>query len=169
LKIKILILSLVIITSCDQVSKIDTSEPYPIKSNKDVVLDLKTNYSCIPLYPKVNQGYKFIGKMDSIHSVLVIKRINDSIIKFRTDNNSHNKKGYLKNGTAILNNKNGFIMEKSIVTNNLYKAYQFEQLIDSIKYEIRIGIDSIGSGKRLLVHFIVKKNNEIITDINMSN
>ena len=60
-------------------------------------------------------------------------------------------------------------IEKSILTNNSYKATEFINQKDDCSYKIRIGMDSIGSGDRLLLRFLKECNNKQITDISLVN
>ena len=120
-----------------------------------------------PKHPKLNKDYKFLGFKDSVHHVLILKRTNDTTLVFRTDNDRNGSEMHY--GTAILNKAIKAKIEKSAVTGNDYKAYEFTEILNNISYKIRIGIDSIGSGNRLLVRLIAIKDDKVTTDLNMAN
>lgn len=121
----------------------------------------------LPKHPKLNKEYKFLGFKDSVHHVLILKRTNDTTLYFQTDNDT-NTTG-MHYGTALLNRTIKAQIEKSAITGNEYKAYEFIEALNNISYKIRIGIDSIGSGNRLLVRFIETKDDKVTTDLNMAN
>jgi len=132
------------------------------KVQDDTILKIE-----LPKYPKLNKDYKFLGFKDSIHYVLILKRTNDTTLVFRTDNDAKGTNMHF--GTAILNKTIKAQTEKSSVSGILYKAYEFIEVLNNCSYKIRIGIDSINSGNRLLVRLTETKGDKILTDLNMAN
>ena len=167
------ILLVIIITSCNELGSSDDLSKSTI-SNQDSKFDLpelETNDNPFvidfPNHPKTGKKYKFLGSKDSVDYVLLVDRTDDSTIVFQTANNIGSTKLY--RGTALFNKAIGTINEKSIVTGNIYRAYEFIEVLDSISYQIRIGIDSIGSGERMLVRLIKSNGDKITIDLNMAN
>jgi len=146
----------------EKVNNLDSS----IHNQKIVQVDTTSKIE-LPKHLKLNKEYKFLGLKDSVHYVLILKRTNDTTLVFRTDNDS--KGSEMHYGKALLNKTIKAKIEKSVVTGNEYKAYEFTEALYNISCKIRIGIDSIGSGDRLLVRLIETKENIVTTDLNMAN
>ncbi len=179
LKLYIKVLLVFLITSCNQdldnrdnsvhdtiehikdsnsVSNIHNQKSEKVKSTEKVES---------PKHPKINKDYKFLGFKDSVHYVLILKRTNDTTLVFRTDSDIKGTKMHY--GTAVLNKTIKAKIEKSILTGNEYKAFEFIEVLNNISYKIRIGIDSISSGDRLLVRLLETKDDKVITNLNMTN
>ncbi|MFT7155062.1 MAG: hypothetical protein ACI8Q1_000062 [Parvicella sp.] len=177
--LKLLIVGLIVfqIISCDTIqnTKNRTESSFDIKK-VDSILPIKDtvitsikilNKITSPKYPKTGKEFKFITKKDSVHYILILQRTNDSTITFRSDDDLMAKGMHY--GIAELNNKLGVNYENSVLTGYKYKTYEFIETLNTISYQIRIGVDSVGSGDRLLVRFIKSYKNDIIFDLNMSN
>ncbi|WP_298510052.1 hypothetical protein [uncultured Kordia sp.] len=129
----------------------------------------KTFKAYYPKYPKIGKAYKFLGRKDSINYAVIIQRLDSSRIEFLTDNTKHNNKAH-KGIAVISKQKKGYYLnEKSMLNNNSYKAAEFIEQKDSSMLIIRVGIDSIGSGDRLLLRLLKKHKNKIITDVKFAN
>ncbi len=177
----IIVLFLTIILGCNEVasndnkstSTIGNKEADSIFISNSIIQDNSTSQNLkfidkvFPKHPTINEGYKFIEVKDSINYFLLLERTNDSTVVFRTDSDLENAKMHY--GIALLNQQMNPKKEKSILTGNIYTAYEFIEELDSVTYRIRVGIDSIGSGDRVLVRLIKNEANHIITDINMAN
>jgi len=171
-----IIIYFIVFTSCQEKAKKKTNEFskkdkkcsfIPNEIEKSLPLDT-TQIITFPKYPFIGKEYKFLHLVDSVHYVLILKRINDSTIHYRTDNDLNQQD--MRYGKANWNQKkNAIFKEISSVSSRLYNAYEFLENTDSITSKLRIGIDSIGSGDRLLIRYIESINDSIITDINMSN
>ena len=179
LKLYIKILLIFLITSCTQdidnkgdsshiaidEKKVNNSVS-SIQNQKIVQVDTIVKIE-LHKHPKLNKDYKFLGLKDSVHYVLILKRTNDTTLVFRTNNDKNGTEMHY--GTAFLNKTIKAKIEKSAVTGNEYKANEFVEVMNNMSYKIRIGIDSIGSGDRLLVRFIETKDDKVTTDLNMAN
>ena len=135
--------------------------------SKNLNKGVDTTVAIIPKYPRIDKGYKFLGVKDSIHYVLILNRIDNTTVEFQADNDHNNSPMYY--GTASLNKEEGVNIEKSKLNGNSYKSFEFIESNDSTEFIIRIGIDSIGSGDRLLVRFMEKNKGNLITDLNLAN
>jgi hypothetical protein len=125
----------------------------------------KLNY---PKYPIIGKAYKFLALRDSIHYAIGIKRLDSLRIEYIIADERNGDK--MEEGIASISKKKGYkLTEKSIVTNNSYKATEFIEQKENCSFSIRIGTDSVGSGNRLLLRFLKKCNNKIITDISLAN
>jgi len=175
IKLNIIILFLSFLMGCNEVvnngSKLDSTNNIQEddkgllseSDNQNLTIFDKRSLKYLPL----SQWYKFVGVKDSIHYVLMLKRTSDTTIVYQTDSDSHNAEMHF--GTATLHKGEEVRNEKSVVTGNIYEAYEFLEELDSFSYRIRVGIDSIGSGDRLLVR-LIKNEAELITlDLNMAN
>ena len=159
------ILLIIIITGCNVNGKSnDEFENIIASPHTDSISPFIIGF---PKHPKIGEGAKFLWVKDSIHYVLIVERTDDSTINFRTDSDLENTEMYY--GTALLNKEVGTIQEKSIITGNLYRSYEFIEVKDSVCYKIRLGIDSIGSEDRMLVRFIKIDDNIIAIDVNETN
>ncbi|WP_338812539.1 hypothetical protein V9L05_14200 [Bernardetia sp. Wsw4-3y2] len=175
----IIILFLTIILGCNEVASDDNKSTSTTENKKtdsisnSIIQDNSTSQNLkfidkvFPKHPTINEGYKFLEVKDSINYFLLLERTNDSTIVFRTDSDLKNAEMHY--GIALLNQQMNPKKEKSILTGNTYTAYEFIEELDSVTYRIRVGIDSIGSGDRVLVRLIKNEANHIITDVNMAN
>lgn len=174
-KFSIIILFLILILGCNEVtnnsnkpeSTAGNQEVDSIPISKDISKYAKFIDKTFPKYPIINEGYKFLAVKDSINYFLFLRRTNDSTIVFRIDSDLRNTEMHY--GITLLNQQMNPKNERSILTGNTYIAHEFIEELDSTIYRIRIGVDSIGSGDRLLVRLIKNESNNTITDLNMAN